>query len=313
MPSWLLKTALQHAIYWLPQSHRVNEWFQNRRPGSLDLPREKFLQKIAEGRKYLTAYSKGTGGGGMENITALELGTGWFPIIPAAHFLAGVGKTWAFDIAPLPNTQRVQRMAELFLATSESGELQTVLPELKPERLPALRELLRRLPAEPVESALQAVGVFFQVRDGRDTGVADHSVDLIYSSGVLHHIPLPVLRGLFTEFLRVGRPGGVTSHRLHLADQFSYFDRRITPFNSLRYTARQWRWLDSPLTPQNRLRLPDYRALYREFDLDVFDEENQLGAPGQLDQVPLAPEFRHYDRHDLLVLNSLLSAHLPAA
>jgi hypothetical protein len=223
------------------------------------MPEEKFLIKVGEARRFLQAYQATQSDGPPLDFQAFELGTGWFPIIPATHFLAGAKGTRTFDIAPLPNTARVMVMAQLFLATYRSGALQKVFPEVQPERMAAVQELVDRLRSEPVAQALQAIGTNFEVRDGRTTGLPDAGVDFLYSSGVLHHIPEPVLRGLFGEFRRLVRPGGVMTHRLHMIDQFSFFDRTITPFNSLRYTDRQWRWLDSPLTPQNRLRLPDYR------------------------------------------------------
>lgn len=273
MPHWIIKSATQRFISWLPANHRVNEWFQSSFRRSFALPESKFLNKLSEARKYLLAYEKNQQGGTKSSLNTFELGTGWFPTIPAAHFLAGVDTAVTFDIAPLPNAERVRIMAQLFLSTYQNGALQKVLPEARPERITAFQELLERLDHEPVAQALHAVGIQFEVRDGRQTGLSDTSVDLVYSSGVLHHIPVPILRGMFAEFRRIVRPGGVISHRLHMIDQFSFFDRNITPFNSMRYTARQWRWLDSPLTPQNRLRLPDYRKLFAEHDFDLVHEE----------------------------------------
>jgi len=308
MPHWILKSVTQRFISWLPANHRVNEWFQSSIRRSFAMPETKFLFKLSEARKYLQAYERNQQGGLKSSLKTFELGTGWFPTIPAAHFLAGADSALTFDIAPLPNTARVRLMAQLFLSTYQSGALQKILPEARPERIAAFQELLARLAQEPVTQALQAVGIQFEVRDGRQTGLPDASVDLVYSSGVLHHIPVPILRGLLAEFRRIVRPGGVISHRLHMIDQFSFFDRKITPFNSLRYTTRQWRWLDSPLTPQNRLRLPDYRKLFAEHGFDLVHEENRMGNPADLARVPLAPEFSHYQTEDLLVIESIATA-----
>jgi hypothetical protein len=307
-PKWIVKSATQRVISWLPASHRVNEWFQNTFRRSFLMPEAKFLLKVEEARKYLLAYQTAQTGGAASGFRAFELGTGWFPILPAVHFLCGGEKIWTVDIAPLPNTERVRVMTEHFLSTLQSGALLKVLPEAKPDRISAFQELRQRLVREPVAQALQAIGVYFEVRDGRATGLPAASVDLVYSSGVLHHIPLPVLRGMFTEFHRILRPGGIMAHRLHMIDQFSFFDRSITPFNSLRYTARQWRWLDSPLTPQNRLRITDYRKLFAESGFKWVHEENRLGLESDLAKVPLAPEFTHYSREDLLVIESIATA-----
>lgn len=308
MPKWIIKSLAQRAISWLPANHRINEWFQNSFRRSFLLSEEAFLSKVGEARKYLQAYETAQRGGSDEGFKAFELGTGWFPIIPSAHFLAGATTTWSFDIAPLPSVERVRLMARLFLATSQTGALKVVLPEVREDRLAAFQELLSRLEHETVAKALTAIGVHFAVRDGRATGLPDAGVDLVYSSGVLHHLPLPVLRGMFAEFRRILRPGGVMAHRLHMIDQFSFFDHSITPFNSLRYSDRKWRWLDSPLTPQNRLRIPDYRKLISESGFEPVNEENRMGTMSDLASVPLAPEFSHYRTDDLLVIESIVTA-----
>jgi hypothetical protein len=102
-------------------------------------------------------------------------------------------------------------------------------------------------------------------------------------------------------------------HRLNLVDQFSYFDQSITPFNFLKYTAAEWRWRNSPLIWQNRLRITDYRELLSGAGFEIADEENVSGKAGELAAVPLAPEFRHYSKEDLLVLHSFITAKLGAS
>ena len=100
---------------------------------------------------------------------------------------------------------------------------------------------------------------------------------------------------------RAAAPEAVVSHRLNIADAFSYFDKSISPLNFLRYTSKQWRWLDSPLISQNRLRISDYRQLLKEAGFEIVREENTSGRPEDLDRIKLAPEFQHYRREDLLV------------
>jgi hypothetical protein len=98
------------------------------------------------------------------------------------------------------------------------------------------------------------------------------------------------------------------SHRLNLVDQYSYFDQSITAFNFLRFTEREWGWLDSPLTSQNRLRIGDYRNCFREAGFEIIREENVSGAAEDLARVKLASEFQQMSRADLLVLHSYIAA-----
>ena len=50
------------------------------------------------------------------------------------------------------------------------------------------------------------------------------------------------------------------SFRIDLADHYSYFDKSSSRYHFLRYDDRRWRWANSPLQYQNRLR-SDYRRL----------------------------------------------------
>src|SRR6266852_9063248 len=95
---------------------------------------------------------------------------------------------------------------------------------------------------------------------------------------------------------------------MSLIDQYSYFDRSITPFNFLKYPARRWKHLNSPLTWQNRLRISDYRRLFDRAGFQIANETNTLGAAADLEKIQLASEFRGYAKEDLLVLTSWLAA-----
>jgi len=105
-----------------------------------------------------------------------------------------------------------------------------------------------------------------------------------------------------------GQTGAVQSHYLNLVDQFSYFDRSITPFNFLKYSPRAWKYLNSPLTWQNRFRISDFRQVFQETGFRIVKEGCTRGDPADLAKVPLAPEFRGYPREDLLVLFAWVAA-----
>ena len=83
------------------------------------------------------------------------------------------------------------------------------------------------------------MGIRLNIGVARATKLPDGSVDLIFSTVVFEHIGADILSGLLTEFRRLASPDAVTSHYVGLADQYASFDRSITPFNCMRYTARQ--------------------------------------------------------------------------
>ena len=305
MPSWVLKSALQRAISWLPNPHFWNGLLQATITKSASLSRSTFESKVAECHRHLQAFWSFQSL--KSDFAAYELGPGWFPIIPIGLYLCGAREIWTVDIADLLRPSAVRKVAGYYSECAEDGLLETILPAFRWERIKTLQNLMPFTWSEPPATFLARFNFHAVIGPAQATPIPSGVVHLLFSSGVLEYIQPPVLRDILVEARRTAAPGAVISHRLNLADQFSYFDRSITPFNFLRYTARQWRWLDSPLTSQNRLRLSDYRALFRETGFEILREESVMGSADDLARIKLAPEFQHYKHEDLLVLHSFLT------
>jgi hypothetical protein len=307
MPHWLIKSAVQRAISWLPASHVFNSLFQRHVTHSLDLAPSRFELRLQHCARHLRNF--------LENspsrpsaFSVVEIGTGWYPVVPIGLFLCGAFDVWTFDISPLIDTGRLRATLDMFLQYADSGKLAEFLPGVRPDRLKLFRETMAGPLAAPPSEALEKLKIHLRIRDAQDTQLPAGSVDLFLSSGVLEYIPRPVLRGMLREFKRVGKERAIQSHYLNLVDQFSYFDHSITPFNMLQYSDKTWKWLNSPLTWQNRLRISDYRRLFAEEGFEITKEENTPGFASDLEKIRLAPEFQHYPVEDLLVLLSWMVA-----
>jgi hypothetical protein len=304
MPSWIVKTAVQRVVSWLPQSHRWNELFQTYITRGLELNPARFEAKLDCCRRHLENYRRFSCTA-CSDFTVMEIGTGWFPIIPIGLFLCGAKEIWSFDIVPLVRRPHLQQVVRLFSEYASQGRLGRLLPGLRPERVGALRKLDELVTQKQSPAAtLELLNIHLRVTDARLSGLPDRAIDFIFSNTVLEHIPVQELVGLLTEFRRVGTPSSVMSHYIGLADQFSSFDQSISPFNFLRYTTSAWRWLNNPIIPQNRLRISDYRVLFRDAGHVIVEECNTMGSREELQRIPLAPEFRAYSVDDLLVLYS---------
>ena len=72
----------------------------------------------------------------------------------------------------------------------------------------------------------------------------------------------------------------------------------------LRFSAAAWRWLDTAVAPQNRLRISDHREMQRVAGFRIVNEENESAPREMMQRVRLADEFRNYAEADLLVLES---------
>lgn len=307
MPSWLLKSAAQRLISALPASSRWNEVFQKHVTGSLELTPDRFEMRLAYAAKHYEYFaalrldrSKG--------FNVLELGTGWYPVVPLGLYLCGAEEIWTYDIAALINRERLTMVVERMLQYEGSDKLRQFLPHASSERIRALQKAAQQGSKANSLDLLESLRIHVRVQDAQQTGLPNGTIDLFTSTGVLEYIPRPVLRNILSECRRVGRAHSIQSHYLNLADQYSYFDKSITPFNFLRYNPAAWKWLNSPLTWQNRLRISDYRQLFQEAGYRFLKEENRSGTLEELARVPLAPEFSSYTKADLLVLFSWVVA-----
>jgi len=307
VPHWLIKSALQRVFSWLPASHYWNGLFQRYATHSLELTTKNFEVRLEHCHQHLEYFFE-MKPERPDGFRALELGTGWFPTVPVGLYLCGAAEIWTFDIASLLRASQLKRMFLRFEESDQTGELRKRLPWVRPERMAKLREVSAAVGQCSPAALLERMNIHFRVRDAQQTGLEPASIDLIVSTGVIEYIPAHVLKSILTEFKRVGTPHAIQSHYVNLCDQYSYFDPTITPFNYLKYPARQWKYLNSPLTWQNRLRISDYRALFAETGYQIIRERDTAGDPVALRKVPLAPEFQHYKVEDLLVLFAWLVA-----
>jgi hypothetical protein len=312
MPHWLIKSAIQRTLSCLPKSQYWNDFFRKFGSRSLELSPEQFEVKLRESdrhwREFCLHYR-----GPTTNFKVLELGTGWFPTLPLGLFLCGAGEIWTVDIDSFLSQDRLQLLLNYFKEYNSSGRLHGLLPGARAERIDRLVSISANAASLTPAEWLLELNIHALVQDAQQLPLADRCVDLILSSAVLEYIPKPVLEKIMAEFRRVGRAGAVMTHRLNLVDVFSYFDRNITTLNYLRFTDRQWRWFNSPLIWQSRLRIPDYRRLYVDAGFEIAVEDNQRESPEKLERVPLAPQFQRYSREDLLVIHSFLVGRLREA
>ena len=309
MATWIIKAALQHVIGRLPASYWVNGLFQKYVTNGYYPSQEIFEGKLKCCRQHLDHYLKfsETSRGGL---TAFELGTGPWPIVPIGLYLCGASEIITYDLVPTLRRDTLRRTLELFSKSANGGLLDRILGAVQPVRLRGLGNVLRRVEEETPTQSLSQLNIQVRIGDARASALPDNSMDLIFSTVVLEHIDAKILRGLLAEFRRIAKPYAVMSHCVGLADQYASFDKSITPFNFLKYSDRQWRVFNNPVIPQSRLRLADYRDIFRFSGWKIVEEHNTFGLMDDLNKIRLAPEFAKYSTEDLLVLVSWLIARL---
>lgn len=302
MPNWILKSVVQRAISLCPRSERVNEVFQIHVTGGLRIEAQgEFRAKLDACKHHLENYRKWSTSN-KSGFTVLELGTGWYPIIPIGLYLCGASEIWTFDIVPLLRPDRLRTIIDYYYLFQKTGELNSILPGIQQERLQKMFDAATGNATASPAAMLERLNIHYRVQSFPDAGLDSGCMDLIFSHGVLEHLEREVLMQTFLEFHRVASPTSVITCYIGIADQFAAFDKTITSFNYMRYSARVWRLLNSPMIPQNRLRACDYRSICRQARFSIQEESTMQGVESDLHKLKLSSEFARYSKEDLLGL-----------
>ena len=300
---WLAKAAVQNTIAAVPGGGRVNGLLQRYGTGSVVMTPEKVVGKLARVGGRVVDYQARFGARPLAESTLVEVGTGFAPLLPVGLFLAGSGPVVTLDIVELARPAHMAGLLHHLLAGADDGSLERECPWVLPDRLARLRPLAAGAGARGVRDVLGDMGITYRVGDAAASGMAAGSADLFVTNNVFEHVPEAVIAGILRESHRTGAPGAIVTHHIDLRDHYARFDRRVGVYNSLRFTARQWRLLDNRMEPQNRLRHSDYLRLVEDAGFDVVADESRPGPARDFDRVRPAPEFRRYVEDDLRIVD----------
>jgi hypothetical protein len=263
----------------------------------LRLTEEFLLNKWRISCRHLDHYLS-AGSGPRSGFSALELGTGWFPIVPVGLALNGAGQVWTLDVQDLLRRERVIAVLEVYLRLMAEGTIQPRQPGQR-ERLESVLATADGLSARDLLARLGITSLV--IEQASDTGLPAGSMHFINSSSTLEHIPREQLPGIFREFRRLAALDAVMSHFIDMGDNYSLSDDSITVYNFLKYSERTWSLFNNQLLYQNRMRRPDYRALHEACGWTVTAEEGVTRPLEELRSIPLAPEFQGYPESELQV------------
>jgi Methyltransferase domain len=307
MPSWIAKAAVQGLLSQVPGGRACNRWLQEvrRTPG-----RAFFEEKLATCREHLRHYFDLGGHSRESPFTALELGTGRVPVVPLGIALCGAARVTSIDLVDLAHRDLTRAACRFLLDEAASGRLLAQLPWVRKERIDVLGQVFARYDDVPLGESLGWLGIEFRVGNVRQLDRPEPPFDLIASNNTLEHVGIDAVEGIFAAFRRVAAPGVTMSHFIDLADHYAHFDRRLTPYNFLRFRPGVWRLLNNDLQYQNRLRVSDYRRAHAQAGFRIVLEQDDDSAAAGLDGLQVAAEFRHYSRRDLAVTTSWMVSRL---
>jgi len=213
--------------------------------------------KMQQGGELLQAVDQS--GVAVEGITAVEIGTGWAPVIPMLFWLCGQKVCHTYDRSLLLSPTLVVETAKQLLNHPFAATPPVKLAN--PAAFEGRRRALRQLIASGANGheILESCGINYHAPcDAAQTGLASESVDIVYSNTVLEHVPSDEIEGLFTESYRILRRDGCILHLIDTSDHFAHSDPTISFINFLQFSEQRFAKYNTRFLYQNRLRVSDW-------------------------------------------------------
>tara|TARA_R110002072_G_scaffold3867_18_gene27681 strand:- start:1479 stop:2396 length:918 start_codon:yes stop_codon:yes gene_type:complete len=293
---WILKAIVQKVISYFPNSQKVNFLFQKYITKGVQLSDQYFSDKYNSAIDHLYYFKKH---GKTDSFRVLELGSGWYPVVPIALFLAGSKSIVSFDISPLMNKEGILKTIQKFLDWEKKGMLNELKPYAKQERFIALEKL--NDDSLTFEELLSGIALQLKVKDARDTGEKADSFDLICSNNTFEHIYPIILKPIIAEFQKLLIPGGVMSHFIDMSDHFAHLDKSISIYNFLKFSKTSWAIIDNSVQPQNRWRFKDYLDLYNKLEIPILDQKVRPGDLDVVKKMNLHSDFKNYSPAEVAI------------
>lgn len=301
MSVWILKAVIQKSISLLPFKHKINYFFQKHITKGIILRNDIFESKLSHAQKHLNNFYKYSSK--KDNISTLEIGTGWYPVVPLAFFLKGIDRIVSIDISDLLTIETLHTTVNKFILYYEKGKLKSFLGEIDEDRYIKMKKTLDENSDPKV--ILKNLNIEIIVDDARKTTFADEEFDLINSNNTFEHIYPFLLKDILKEFKRVLKSDGLMSHHIDMGDHFAHLDRTITHYNFLKFSDRQWGLIDNSIQPQSRSRISDYREMYNNLGFEIIDEEIYIENASDLNKVKLDKKYSHLDERSLAPIGTV--------
>lgn len=288
MNKWICKAVIQKVISFLPFGHKVNFLFQKYITRGVNLSDEYFEGRLIHAREHYKSFRKYSS---VDKFSHLEIGTGWYPVVPIGMFLYGADSITTIDLVRFTNEERFRTTVNKFYDSHKSGKLLNFFPTISQHRLDILLDEVEKPSCNSLGSFLEKFRIEYHVADARKVPFNDQSFDLIASNNTFEHIHREVLEGILKEFKRLCKKGGVMSHSIDMSDHFEHMDKSITIYNFLKYSEAQWRWINNSIQPMNRMRIYEYRDLYNKLSIPVTEEINREVNIANYNKVKVAARF----------------------
>lgn len=302
---WIIKATIQKIISFLPNGHKINYLFQMYITKGVKLTDEFIEDKLIHVRNHLSYYNKYTSDN--SDLKHLEIGTGWFPVVPLCMFLSGATESYTVDISPLLRKENIIATLSRLIEYYDTGILKQYF-KIKEERINVFTKILNESSKLSKIEMLDKLNVKYLVIDATNLPFDKNYFSLITSNNTFEHIELNVLKKILIEFVRITKQGGILSHFIDMSDHFAHMDNSITIYNFLKFSNRQWSFIDNSIQPQNRLRVFDYIELFNQSGISLKERNDRKGSINDLQKVKLHKQYQNQNNRDLGVSHTHIIA-----
>src|SRR6185312_49706 len=191
---------VQKTISFLPGGHSINYLFQKYVTKGVYLSDEYFFDRLTHAKKHIETYNSLSANATITN--SLELGTGWYPVVPISLFLSGAENIYTIDISNLLNKESLKTTLTRFVELDKTGLLNGYIKAV-PARLEELKKLFGDYDNIELTEALKRLHINYALKDARNTGFPNGYFDLITSNNTFEHVYPEVLEGILKEFKRI--------------------------------------------------------------------------------------------------------------
>lgn len=297
---WRLKGAIQKVLGMIPRGERLHDLLERRIAGGMrDLERE--LAMTVDDWRSMAARLRAAGAA-VDGARFLQVGTGRQPTLPLCLYFSGARSVDTVDYVRLLRPDLVLRCATALgrrvhaIAEATGGDPEHV----RQVQRATVRAMKRGASLE------EATGGVIRYRAPADPGATHHrdaSIDVVFSTGFLEHVPGHEIETCLSEAHRILRPGGVMFHSANCGDHYAYADPSISQLHYLRYSDAAWAKWNNRFLFQNRLRAVDFTRMTRAagFSIELDTSHPAPGRLAELAAIQVHPQFSRYTREQLII------------
>ncbi len=288
-----IKCLLQRTFSMVPKGEILNYFFQRYLIRTLPVSNDFFLYKVDILYKHFQKFNEHQALQKNE-FKYYEFGAGWDLMMPLAMGSMGY-EVACIDIRKLIFKNLILDTIHKFNKNIEQIPFPIKKIQIQDERNPlsSLQKSLKFNYSAPL--------------DARDTKFQSDYFDFATSTATFEHIPGEDLILILNETYRILKPGGILSLIIDYQDHWSYFDNKLSAYNFLKYSEKEWEKYNPSLHYQNRLRHKDYLDIIDKTDFQIMEIRPTMPSElniNTLNELNINAIYKKYTFDELSILGS---------